>query len=436
MSVWAQQQDDGETGKAVAAGRRNMMLLIQLRWIAVAGQMVTIAVVHHGLDIRLPIPSLLIVPVLLVAMNMVTLPLVRRGKSISNRELFAALLIDVLALTWQLHQSGGPTNPFAWLFLLQVVLGAMLLRPWSSWAIVGAASLCLGLLWLDYRPLALPAAMQGNMLWIYLAGSLVCFALIAVLLVLFITRISRNLRASDAKLADIRQQAAEENHIVRMGMLASGAAHELGTPLASLSVILGDWQRIPAISRDKELVRDVSDMQAELARCKTILSNILMTAGEARGVAPTVTTVRQFLDEIVQDWRNARRPETLEYEDRFGEDVPVVSDPALKQVIGNVIDNAADASPLWVCIRASREDDTLVLDVIDRGHGFAKDMLSGFGQPYRSTKGRPGGGVGLFLLVNVLRKLGGRAVAQNRLEGGAAVRIILPLSALAYPGNS
>ena len=75
---------------------------------------------------------------------------------------------------------------------------------------------------------------------------LVCFVLDAALLVVFVTRINRNLRERDAQLADLRQHAAEEDHIVRMGLLASGAAHELGTPLASLSVILGDWRRMPA----------------------------------------------------------------------------------------------------------------------------------------------------------------------------------------------
>ncbi|NWM54803.1 sensor histidine kinase, partial [Escherichia coli] len=101
---------------------------------------------------------------------------------------------------------------------------------------------------------------------------LICFALIAVLLVLLITRIARNLREGDAERAAIRQRAAEEDHIVRMGLLASGAAHELGTPLSSLSVILGDWQRMPRIAADRDLAQDIADMQAEVARCKTIVS--------------------------------------------------------------------------------------------------------------------------------------------------------------------
>jgi len=414
------------------AGRRNMRLLIQLRWIAVGGQLVTIAVVHGLMEIQLPLARLLPVPLLLAGINLLSLPLLRRRSGVSNGELTAALLVDIAALAWQLQQSGGLANPFTSLFLLQVVIGAMLLRPASSWAMVGAAGIALGVLSIDPVPLDLQEPHRADPLGLYLQGSLVCFALIAVLLVFFVTRISRNLRDSAAALASARQQAAEENHIIRMGLLASGAAHELGTPLSTLSVILGDWQRIPRIVEDPELRADVGDMQAAVARCKSIVGGILMSAGEARGEAPVITTMRRFLDGIIADWRAIRLPRTINYTDRFGEDLAIVSDPALKQVIGNVIDNALAVSPRWIGITASREGDSLVLEVADRGPGFSPEMLAAFGQPYRSSKGRPGGGLGLFLLVNVLRKLGGDAEARNREDGGAVVRLTLPLEVIAY----
>ncbi|WP_424813376.1 ATP-binding protein [Roseococcus sp. YIM B11640] len=417
------------------AGRRNMRLLILLRWIAVGGQLVTIAVVQGLLDVRLPLGALLPVPVLLVAVNLVSLAMVRRRSGVSNTELTAALLLDVAALAWQLHQTGGLANPFASLFLLQVVLGAMLLKQPSGWIMVGAAGLALAWLAVDYVPLDLHERHRADPLALYIQGGLVCFALIAVLLVAFVTRISANLRESDAALARARQQAAEENHIIRMGLLASGAAHELGTPLSSLSVILGDWQRMPRVVEDQDLAQDVTDMQAEVARCKAIVGGILMSAGEARGEGPRVTTLRRFLDDIVSDWRSMRLPGSLQYSDQLGEDLPIVSDAALKQVIGNVIDNAAEVSPRWIGVTASREEDSLVLEIADQGPGFTPEMLASFGQPYRSSKARPGGGLGLFLLVNVLRKLGGGAEARNREEGGALVRLFLPLDAIAYAGE-
>ncbi|WOF44597.1 sensor histidine kinase [Sphingopyxis indica] len=413
------------------AGRRNMALLIQLRWLAVGGQLATIAVVSGLMDIVLPLPPLLAALVVLVLINLISLALLGRGRAVTNIELTAALLFDVAALAWQLHHSGGLANPFASLFLLQVVIGAILLSPRSSWAIVVATLAGLAALRMNPTPLLLPERYAVDPLGLYLKGSLVCFVLIAVLLVAFVTRISRNLRERDAALATARQRAAEEDHIVRMGLLASGAAHELGTPLSTLSVLIGDWKAAPAVARNAELQDDLADMDAAVQRCKAIVSGILMSAGEARGEAPQLTTMRAFLTDIVEASRAGRMPGTVEFNDLFGPDVAIVSDPALRQVIGNVMDNAAEVSPDWIGITASRDGDMAVIEIADRGPGFSDEMLEHFGQPYRSSKGRPGGGLGLFLLVNVARKLGGGASVANRDAGGALVRIVLPISAIA-----
>jgi two-component system sensor histidine kinase RegB len=384
------------------------------------------------MDIRLPLLPLMVVPALLVVINLVSIPVMRRRKHFSNSELTAALLLDVAALGWQLNHSGGLENPFASLFLLQVALGAMILRPAAAWVVVATAMLVLGLLSIQPEPLGLPPEYAHQPLKLYLIGSLICFVLIAVLLVAFMTRINRNLRERDAALAISRQRAAEEDHIVRMGLLASGAAHELGTPLSTMSVLLGDWRRIPKLAKDADLSADLDDMDAAVKRCKTIVSGILMSAGEARGEAPKVTTMRAFLTGLVEEWQSIRTPGAIQLIDRFGNDVPIISDPALKQVLGNIIDNAADFSPDWVQITAMRDGDALLLEIADNGPGFMPEILETFGQPYRSSKGRPGGGLGLFLLVNVMRKLGGRAEASNRAEGGALVRVILPLDAIGY----
>ena len=418
------------------AGRRNMALLIQLRWLAVGGQLATIGIVTGPMGISLQRAPLLAAVLVLIAINFASLALLRRGRAVTNAELTAVLLFDVAALGWQLHHSGGLANPFASLFLLQVVIGAILLTPASSWAIVAAALAAIGVLAVDPTPLVLPPPYAADPMGLYLKGSLVCFLLIAVLLVAFVTRISRNLRERDAALAASRQRAVEEDHIVRMGLLASGAAHELGTPLSTLSVLIGDWKTAPAIARDTELQQDLADMDAAVRRCKAIVSGILMSAGEARGEAPQVTTMRAFLTALVEEARAGRMPGTVEFNDLFGADLAIISDPALRQVIGNVLDNASEVSPEWIALTASRDGGMAVIEIADRGPGFSAEMIERFGQPYSSTKGRPGGGLGLFLLVNVLRKLGGSASVANRDAGGAVVRVVLPLSAVAADGES
>lgn len=418
----------------------NMGLLVQLRWIAVLGQLVTIWVAWRVLDVRLPMAELVAVPALLALMNVGTWAYGRQRAGYSYLELLGALMLDVEALSWQLYFTGGATNPFIFLFLVQIMLGAILLPARWSWIVALVACCDVAFLTFDYRPLELPPAYAGEHFRLYLLGSLACFVLIAAILVYFVVRMDRNQRASSAALAALRQQAAEENHIVRLGLLASGAAHELGTPMASMSVILGDWAREKTIAGDPDLSADVADMQAELKRCKSILSGILMAAGEVRGENPSVTTARGFLCEIVEDWR-ARSPVPIELDDRLGEDVPIIADPALRQVIGNVVDNALEVSPEGITIATARDGDIWQIAVRDFGPGFAPDMIDQVGRPYRSTKGRDGGGLGLFLVVNVLRQLGGRIEVSNiddeegAEQGGALVILSIPLSALAFTGK-
>ncbi|MDR6535637.1 ATP-binding protein [Variovorax soli] len=416
--------------EADATGLKNMQQLIQLRWIAVVGQVATILVVHFGLGIRLPLEPMLGALGFLAIFNLVSLWRWDRHEDVTDLELFVALLADVGTLTVQLYLSGGVTNPFIFLFLLQVCLGAVLLGPVYIRTLIGVTVACFVGLILFHRPLALAPDNSRGLASPYIQGLLLCFALNAALLAIFIARINRNLRARDARLADLRQRAAEEEHIVRMGLLASGAAHELGTPLATLAVILGDWQRMQPFAAEPELRQEIEEMQAQVARCKTIVTGILLSAGEARGEAPAQTTVNAFLDELVAEWRATRSIEALAYSNAFGDDVAIVSDPALKQTIYNVLDNALEASPRWVGLEAARDGDWLRLTVTDAGTGFAPEMLAQFGKPYQSSKGRPGGGLGLFLVVNVARTLGGSVSARNRPEGGAAVTLRLPLAAI------
>ncbi len=409
----------------------NMRLLVQLRWVAVVGQLVTIALTRYGIGVRLPLAELVAVPALLGLMNVLTWGLGRNRSGYSYLELLGALMLDVEALSWQLYFTGGATNPFIFLFLVQIMIGAILLPArWSG--IVALIACCdVAFLTFNFRPLDLPPDLLATRFQLHLVGSLICFVLIAMLLVYFVVRMDLNQRASTAALAALRQRAAEEQHIIRMGLLASGAAHELGTPMASLSVILGDLAHHKAVRGDGELAEDIATMQTELARCKGIVSGILMSAGEVRGENPEASSVRAFLHDIVGDWQ-ARTTTPIRLGDRFGEDVPIIADPALRQVIGNVIDNALEVSSDGVDITLWREGGTAVIDVRDSGPGFTAEMLANYGRPYMSTKGRDGGGLGLFLVVNVLRQLGGRVAVSNPPPRGALVRLSIPLSALAF----
>jgi len=408
-----------------------MLELIRLRWFAVAGQLATLVVVTQGLGIRLPLPPMLEVLICLIAFNIASWLRWRERSQASQRELFGALLFDLAALTAQLYFTGGTTNPFVSLYLLQLILGTVLLEPSLSLTLAGLMLACLCGLTLFSQALVWPPDPHHGLGSVYIQGTLLSFALNAGLLVLFMSRIQENLRLRDSRLAMLGQRAAEQEQIVRMGLLASGAAHELGTPLATLSVILGDWRHLPQFAADPILLEEIEEMDTQLRRCKSIVSGILLSAGEARGEAAQATTLRAFLDGLVAGWR-ARCPEArLDYVPDLGADVAVVADVALRQMIDNVLDNAFEVSPQGIGLAARRAGESLNITVTDQGPGFSADMLAHFGKPYQSSKDRPGSGMGLFLVVNVAHALGGEAGARNLPGGGAEVWLRLPLVAIA-----
>jgi two-component system sensor histidine kinase RegB len=417
-----------DAAPAHLAGRLNLLHLIELRWLAVGGQLLTIGIAQWLMGVQLPLAQMLTLLLLLAVFNAASWVRSRGGLPVTQVELFAGLLMDVAVLTGQLYYSGGVRNPFIFLYLLQVAVASVLLRPRFTWAIFGATSVGFAALTVWHQTLVLPTIEDYSLQ--YIGGLFACFVLDAALLVIFIERISRSLRERDASLAQLRQRAAEQEHILRMGLLASGAAHELGTPLATLSVILGDWARMAPFAGEPELREEIEEMQRQIDRCKQIVSSILASAGESRAEALERVPLQGFVDTLAHDWQRSRAA-TLDYHRIEVPEVRIMADPALKQMIANVLDNALEAAPglpLLLEVRGVHDDD-LIVRVRDRGPGFPAQVIERLGAPYTSTKPGAGRGLGLFLAVNVARTLGGSIRAQN-LKDGAEVVITLPLAAL------
>jgi two-component system sensor histidine kinase RegB len=402
----------------------NMRLLIQLRWIAVAGQLVAILVADFLLEVTLPLEAMLSVAGLLALGNLL-FTVTLRERWVVPGELFLALLLDMAALTAQLYLSGGVRNPFVSLYLLQIVLGAVLLPAGRAWLLVGVSVAAFVFLAFYHLPLNLPPLAAGD-LDLGLLGQEIAFVMVAVLLVLFTTRISRNLRARDTYVAELRQKAAEEDSIVQMGLFASGAAHELGTPLSSLSVLIGDWLRTADQSPDPHFREDLADARRAVERCREIVSDILDTSGLPRGEAMASLAAETLLEGLVADWQALHEEVPLDASFGAVRGARIPGEPALRQALWSLLENAGEASPRGIAMRAEVEGDQLVVHILDNGHGFSPEQIAALGQALRSAKGA-GHGLGLFLAASVARRLGGSLDASNRPQGGAAVRFALPL---------
>lgn len=401
----------------------NMRLLNQLRWIAVGGQVAAILVARFALGVDLPWLPMLSIAGLLAIGNILFASTLRLAWVVPG-ELMLALLLDMAALTAQLYLSGGTNNPFVSLFLLQIVLGAILLPSWRAWLLVAVSVAAFVFLTFNHLPLELPPPGPGEF-DLRLLGHEIAFIMVAVLLVLFMTRISRNLRLRDSYVAELRQRAAEEDSIVRMGLFASGAAHELGTPLSSLSVLIGDWQHQAQATGDRQFREELGDAKRAVDRCREIVSDILDTSGLPRGEAMGSVAAESVLAGLVTDWKALHEtvPLALDIAVR-GARVP--GEPALRQALWSLLENAGEASPEGIAMAARIEADQLIVEISDSGPGFTQQQLDELGQAGRSRKGA-GHGLGLFLAASVARRLGGSLAASNRAEGGALVHVALPM---------
>lgn len=416
--------------------RQNMQLLIQLRWIAVIGQVITISLVHYGFHITLPLLPMALVLAALVATNLAYIYWSQGlHRPVTSRSVFYALLADVLALTIQLYLSGGASNPFIYLYLLQGILSAVLLQSHYTWAVVAASFVGMTGLTIFHQPLHVQFSSQEGLPSLYIVGVLISFALTSILTIVFLTRVVENMRRRDSRISNMRQRASEEEHILRLGLLATGAAHELGTPMATMSVILGDWQHMPALMKDEDLREDLQEMQRQLLRCKSIVSGVLLSAGETRAEGTKSTTFVNFVEGVVSHWQSHNSLQHFALRNEGVTNFAMLSDTALQQMICNLLDNALEASPDWVELSLSNDQDQVRIQVRDHGAGFDGAVLSQLGQCHISTKQeRPGRGLGLFLVTNVARALGGRVQVTNlplHQGGGALVEVCLPQSALA-----
>lgn len=422
------------------AYRRNLRVLVALRGMAFCVQGLLIAYAAYGLGIVLPVPAMLATSTTLIVFNLWSVWQLRRGARITDLDLFAGLALDVLVLAVQFGFSGATSNPLVSFFMLPVILGAVMLSPLRAWLIYGLTLIAYAGLAVAaaHQPMPMIMDMPGktmpdspliDMSSLHMNGMMFGYAVCAGALVFLIARIRGNLRKRDVELANLRARGLEQEHILRLGLLTAGAAHELGTPLTTLSVILKDWQDLgPPDQTERDA--DILTMRSQVERCKAIISDILAASGRTRGEGAQKTPLDAFVAGVIAAWRQ-RHPDVPVEWDIWLDATPIIADKVLEQALINLMDNAAEASPSGLSVTAYLEEGVLNLTVADSGVGFAPDILAVVGQPYVTTKsGETPRGLGLFLAANTARALNGRLETRNRTAGGAEVGLILPLETL------
>lgn len=378
----------------------------------------------HTVTIALAVSSMLI-------LNAITWWRLRHQKPISEHELLLQLLGDIMTLTALFYFTGGYSNPFVWMYLLPLAVGAVALKQLYAWLLAFIAIVCYSVLVFFYVPLSHLHMhyQEGYTLDIHLVGMWMGFVFSAGIIAIFISRIGQNLRDYDHLMAEAREHSLESERMLALGTLATGAAHELGTPLATMAVLTKELTI--EYANDPNLLNHLKLLRSQVDRCKTILSSIAAAAGKARGEDSSAIDIETFLKQTMLDWHNTRPSLQLISKLEGPQPAPaIVTDRTLTQALVNLLDNSADASPEKIAVVAIWDAQTLDFKITDFGAGLSNEVAAQMGTPFFSTKPAQGMGLGLYLSKMIIGRFGGSITLNNLPEGGVLTHIQLPLHLL------
>jgi len=405
---------------------RNLQRLLQMRSILILCQFALLALSRFVSEIHLEIWPLLAVILVYTAVNLFCIRLCGHKKDISEKAYFAQLMLDVAFLTVLMYFSGGYTNPFISLYLFPMIIAGSTLPRFYAWLMGGSVLLCYSFLVFFYQPIFGAQMGQGSDgFHLHLVGMWLTFALSIGLIVFFVMRMSDALRERERRLADMREKAARDEHIIALGTQAAGAAHEVGTPLATMAVMVKELQHEWA--EEKPLVVKLGIIRSQIDRCKETMAKMSASAGQFRAEAGHGMNIRSYFEELFSDWHSLRPGEHLQVKIQGCDPAPViVVDETLTQSIFNVLNNAFEVSPQRVDASVTWSHDMLELEVRDHGPGLSDEALKSASEPFFTTK-ENGHGLGLFLTQAVMHRLGGEVFFSNHPQGGACVKLVLPL---------
>jgi two-component system sensor histidine kinase RegB len=426
---------------AIDLGRRARRLrldtLVRLRWLAVTGQSAAVVVVRFGLGFKLPIELCFLVIGLSAVLNIglrLRFPVSHR---MDDGPASFLLAYDVLQLSALLYLTGGLQNPFSMLFLAPVMISATSLSPSRTTGLgiltVGSATVLAFLHWpLPWFPgatLALP--------FLYMGGIWGAIVLGTAFIGGYASLVAEEARRLSDALAATELVLAREQHLSQLDGYAAAAAHELGTPLATITLVAKDLSaHLPTTDTAAE---DVALLLQEVGRCRAILGKLTSLGNEGSGPLDDMT-LGHLLEEVVGPHRNFGVHVLIS---RQGEGAEPVCrrNPGMLYGLGNLIENAVDFARTQVRITATWTIEDLNIKIEDDGPGFPPDILQRIGEPYVTTRGLErraksdedaGLGLGLFIADTLLERSGATLATRNAVPPRTGAIITLSWARIAF----
>ncbi len=403
--------------------------MIRLRWFVVLGQSVTLIGVHWGLGFEFPIWWALAFVALTAATNLFLRFRYPRPHRLSDPASGVLLAYDILQLTALLYLTGGVDNPFFAFYLAPLLISATALSPRTT-LLIGALMIATVTL-LSFVSLPLPWYPDNAITFppLYRVSEWIAMFVQVAFIGLYTWKITNESRQIADALAATELVLEREQHLSALDGLAAAAAHELGTPLATIALVSREIER--SMPAGASYADDIRLMRQQTERCRAILARI---ASLGSGDAPfDRMPLSQLIDEVVAPHRPFGTEIAVVLPEGRGAEPEIARNPGILYGLGNLIENAVDFANKKVTVTADWNADKIEILIADDGPGFADAVIDRIGEPYVSARKRkadgPGGlGLGIFIAKTLLERTGAALVIRNRPypESGATVRVGWP----------
>ncbi|MHB8886441.1 MAG: ActS/PrrB/RegB family redox-sensitive histidine kinase [Methylovirgula sp.] len=420
-------------------GRRSRRLrvdtLIRLRWLALCGQTLAVLLVHFGFGFPIPLGMCLLVIAISAWLNIFLRLRFGRSDRLDEPPAAAMLAYDIIQLSLLLFLTGGLTNPFSILFLAPIMIGAI---SFSSRITLGLTLLMIvaatTLTFLHY-PLPWSPGETLDLPFLYNAGIWMAITVGAIFIAIYASWVAEETRKLADAFAATELVIARERHLTQLDGLAAAAAHELGTPLATITLVVKELQKqLPTGSAFEE---DVALLSQEVTRCRSILGKLASLDDESGDFLGEMS-LGVLLEEAAGPHRDFGLKITIESEGDGPEPV-CRRNPAMLYGLGNLVENAIDFARSEVTIQAHWTARTIEVAIKDDGPGFSPEVMGSLGEPYVTTKKDrrakseedSGLGLGLFIAKTLLERSGATVKPTNQPPpgNGACITIRWPRTA-------
>ncbi len=421
--------------------------LLLLRWGAVGCQILLFLAAFLFLEIDIPIVMVSAVIVFQGLSNLLFYYLQGRMKRL-DRLVMAVMYLDVILLTLLLQATGGPMNPFTFLYLVHIVLGAILMRGKWAWGLAVFTMFCYAAFFLPANLQFLPNLAQGeadihancapggmismdDQMNLHLKGMWVAFALTAVFIVYFVGRINQDLARHQQTLDSLKEEKSKSEKLASLATLAAGAAHEFSTPLSTIAVAAGEMlHTFKEACPDPDLIDDVKLIRGQVERCKEILFHMSADAGEHLGEAMKEFKLQDILDDIEAEFGQGLG-KRLVINNQAGDMMLYMPPRTLRRALRGLVKNgidASEASQAVVHLACHTDRHYLYFEVKDAGVGMDDETLARICEPFFTTK-EPGKGLGLglYLTKTTVEQFGGDLQFESTPGQGTLAIVSLAL---------